>query len=278
MSVPAGPASQAGLWNARIARARSLASNPSPVSAILEFYADLASFQRTLAAPIAQDRFNADEPSNLLAVVAPAADALPGFLEWLEGHAPAALAHAAAEGAAIGIDDWRHLLEQRLAEGRIDEEGAAAFVVEAVLQPFVEQSSVRLQADLSPVRPTYDGTDLARCPLCASLPVAAALREEGHGARRSLVCSLCFAEWDYLRVQCPACNENRFDALPVYTADAPANVRIDACDSCQTYIKAIDLTTDGLAVPIVDDLASLPLDLWARDRGYRRLYPNLLRL
>ena len=103
----------------------------------------------------------------------------------------------------------------------------------------------------------------------------AALREEGQGARRSLVCSLCFTEWDYLRIQCPACEENRFDALPVYTADAPAHARIDACDTCRTYIKTIDLTTDGLAVPTVDDLASLPLDLWARERGYQRLYPNL---
>ena len=68
------------------------------------------------------------------------------------------------------------------------------------------------------------------------------------------------------------------DALPVYTPDAPANARIDACDSCRTYIKTIDLSRDGLAVPTVDDLASLPLDLWARERGYHRLYPNLLRL
>ena len=45
-----------------------------------------------------------------------------------------------------------------------------------------------------------------------------------------------------------------------------------------TYVKTIDLTRDGLAVPVVDDLASVTLDLWARERGYQRLYPNLLRL
>ena len=216
--------------------------------------------------------------SDLLAVVEPAARALPGFLDWLEGHGPAALARAAAENI-----NWKRLLEQRLNEGQIDDEGPVAFVVEAILQPFVEQRRVRLQADsevevrLKP-DPTYDGMDQARCPVCASLPVAAALREEGHGGRRSLVCSLCFAEWDYRRIQCPACKENRFDALPVYTADAPANARIDACDTCRTYIKTIDLTRDGRAVPAVDDLATLTLDLWARDRGYQRLYRNLLRI
>jgi formate dehydrogenase maturation protein FdhE len=268
----------AGQWDERIARARSLAGNPSPASAILAFYADLASCQRTLAGSSLRDELDVGGPSDLLVVVEPAARALPGLLRWLQGHAPAALAHAAAEGAAIGIEDWKRLLEQRLVEGRIDEEGPAAFVVEAILQPFVQRvrpvvERVRLKAD-----PTYDATYEARCPVCASLPVAAALREEGHGGRRSLVCSLCFAEWDYRRIQCPACKENRFDALPVYSSDVPVNARIDACDTCRTYIKTIDLTRDGLAIPAVDDLATLPLDLWARERGYQRLYPNLLRI
>ena len=160
---------------------------------------------------------------------------------------------------------------RRVESGRSDEDGPTAFIVEALLQPFVERAvqAVRLQADT-----TYS----RRCPICASAPVVAALREEGQGARRTLVCALCLNEWNYLRVQCPSCEENRFDALPVYTADAPANVRIDACDSCRTYIKTVDLTRDGLAVPMVDDLANLALDLWARERGYRRLYPNLLRI
>jgi FdhE protein len=255
-------------WDERIARARSLASNTPATSAILTFYGDLAGFQRSLARSVAPDQLN---PSDLLDVVEPAVLAVPGFLDWLQRHGPAGLKNVATEGA-----DWKGLLEQRLAEGRLDEEGTTAFVVEAVLQPFVE-SSVRLQAGPE-VRLKADATYETRCPACASLPVAAALREEGHGGRRSLVCSLCFAEWDYVRIQCPACKENRFDALPVYSSNVPANARIDACDTCRTYIKTLDLTRDGLAIPAVDDLATLTLDLWARDHGYRRLYPNLLRI
>ena len=76
---------------------------------------------------------------------------------------------------------------------------------------------------------------------------------------------------------CPACDEQRFDALPVYTADAFSHVRIDACDSCKRYLKTVDLTKNGLAVPLVDDLASVALDLWAHEQGYRRLRTNLLR-
>jgi FdhE protein len=277
VSVPVGPAFQARLWDQRIARARSLAGNSSPASAILTFYAELALYQRNLAGSMPLDRLKALDPSDPLAAVDPAAVALPKVLEWLQRHAPPVLAQAAAEGATLAMEEWRRLLEQRLADGRLGTDGPAAFVVEAVLQPFV--NVVRLTADAAGgVRLKADTTQATRCPICASSPVAAALREEGHGARRSLVCSLCFTEWDYLRIQCPACEENRFDALPVYTADAPAAVRIDACDSCRTYIKTIDLTRDGLAVPTVDDLASLPLDLWARERGYHRLYPNLLRI
>ena len=51
---------------------------------------------------------------------------------------------------------------------------------------------------------------------------------------------------------------------------------LDCCDSCKTYIKTVDLTLNGHAEPIVDELASAPLDLWARDRGYAKLQKNLL--
>jgi FdhE protein len=38
------------------------------------------------------------------------------------------------------------------------------------------------------------------------------------------------------------------------------------------------LTKDGLAVPCVDDIASVSLDLWARGQGYSRVKRNLLQL
>jgi FdhE protein len=78
-------------------------------------------------------------------------------------------------------------------------------------------------------------------------------------------------------VCCPACGEDDFDSLPVYTADPFEHVRVEACDRCRRYLKSVDLTRDGLAIPQVDDLASLPLDLWAREQGYVRVHANLLR-
>jgi len=53
-------------------------------------------------------------------------------------------------------------------------------------------------------------------------------------------------------------------------------MRVEACDACHTYIKSVDLTKNGLANPPVDELAAIPLDLWAQERGYAKLRPNLL--
>ena len=270
--MPGGTAFQAGRWDERIARARLLAEDSSTASPILAFYADLAEFQQHIMR-------NSGPRADLPGAAEAAAGSIAGFLDWLHGHAPSPLAAAAAEGRARPLQGWKTLLARRVEEGQSDEDGPTAFILEAVLQPFVERAAQTAEVGLeTEVRLKADTTYTARCPICGSLPVVAALREEGQGARRSLLCALCFHEWDYLRIQCPSCEENRFDALPVYTPDAPANARIDACDSCRTYIKTIDLSKDGLAVPTVDDLASLPLDLWARERGYQRLYPNLLRL
>jgi len=36
------------------------------------------------------------------------------------------------------------------------------------------------------------------------------------------------------------------------------------------------MTVDGLAVPLVDEAAFSVLDVWANDRGYKKIVPNLL--
>jgi len=126
---------------------------------------------------------------------------------------------------------------------------------------------------LEPYAARVDG-----CPWCTRKPHAALLRPEGHGARRSLVCALCFAERPFPRVRCPACGEEEFSKLPVYTAEEFNYIRIDACETCRCYIKTIDLTKNGLAEPLVDDLATIALDLWAREQGYTKVAPNLMAL
>lgn len=50
---------------------------------------------------------------------------------------------------------------------------------------------------------------------------------------------------------------------------------LKACDACVRYVKSIDLTLDGRAIPEVDDLSSLALDLWPVEQGYEWLEPSL---
>jgi len=58
--------------------------------------------------------------------------------------------------------------------------------------------------------------------------------------------------------------------------DRLPGVRVDACDTCRTYLLTIDLPKDPAAVPLVDEMAALPLDLHARERGLVKITPNLM--
>ena len=83
-------------------------------------------------------------------------------------------------------------------------------------------------------------------------------------------------EWDYLRIACPACEESRDDRMCVYTASQFEHIRVEACETCRIYIKTVDLTKNGHAVPVVDELATIPLNLWAQEHQYAKLRANLL--
>jgi FdhE protein len=51
---------------------------------------------------------------------------------------------------------------------------------------------------------------------------------------------------------------------------------VEACDTCKFYLTGVNLTKNGHAIPLVDDLAAIPLSLWAHENGYSRLQPNVL--
>ncbi len=102
------------------------------------------------------------------------------------------------------------------------------------------------------------------------------LHGEGDGAKRWLLCAVCSTEWPFRRVLCWNCGEENKDKLPIYTAAEFPAVRVDACDNCHIYLKSIDLTTDGHAVPLVDEIAAVALDIWAEEHEYSKLETNLL--
>jgi len=78
------------------------------------------------------------------------------------------------------------------------------------------------------------------------------------------------------RLTCAVCLETDAEKLQNHVSETWAHVRIDACLSCGCYIKTIDSRRSGHAEPIVDELASLELDLWADELGLRKLKRNWL--
>jgi FdhE protein len=259
----------------RTKRARDLAGT-NAAAPLLTFYARLGEEQGRL---LARDR---DRPQRScrdgrLADVVDRDAVVSGLgelLAWLPAAAPATLTDSVAELTTRSPRAWRHRLDDYIAGlPESVEAGCEGFVLEAALQPFAEECAAAASAYRADERAVSD-----RCPFCGDRPAVAALREAGHGARRSFVCGLCLTEWPAPRLGCTGCGESGFERLPVFRTDDIVTARIDACDACGAYMKTIDLTRDGHAIPVVDDLATVTLDLWARDRGYYRLRPNLLRL
>ena len=249
-------------WDDRIARARHLAAIRPAARELLNFYAAVAEYQQSLAA-------RSSGPVDLDHLVRE----VPALLEWLGRAAPPELAASVGDLTTLDPAEFHRLVASGF--NRTDVavgihepvSPAALFVVELLLQAFAEQ--------LVTATPALVATAM-HCPQCGAPPVVAVLREAGHGAKRSLMCARCLTEWGAMRMVCPACGEQEFDKLPIYTAEQFPHVRIDACDRCHHYIKTIDLTKDGLAVPCVDDIVSVSLDLWAREQGYTRLKKNVL--
>ena len=54
------------------------------------------------------------------------------------------------------------------------------------------------------------------------------------------------------------------------------HVRIEGCHSCKRYLIDVDMGRDARAVPEVDELAALPLDLHAAELGLTKITPNLM--
>jgi len=280
-----------GKWDARIHRASELASSYPFSAEGLRYYARVATLQKSLYGEI--QRALADSPK--VSADRPLRDELnlflllpkfPRFVSMIQQIAPAPLAQAAATLAMKGSAAWQHAIEDfwyrdsDLAAGADGAEQAqstdqrAATYSDRVLawiflQPYAEYLADHRQAAV------VDGTP-STCPLCGGKPAVGVLRSEGDGAKKSLICMLCAHEWAFRRIYCPACGEEREPQMAYYSAPEIAHVRVDVCDTCHTYLKSIDLTKTGLAVAVVDELATIPLDLWAREHGYEKLQINLL--
>ncbi len=264
-------------YDARMRRAERLSSEHAFASEVLDFYQHIAGFQKALRANIAASN-GAKSKSAPAAELRDPLDLtvlLPhfrGFLSTIEQHAPPALGKTARQMSLLPSDSWIASLEAYWElGGKYDQQiGAfAQFLTRAFLQPYAEFRA--LQIAKAPAVMT-----LRVCPLCGARPLLGVLRPEGDGGKRFLLCVFCSQEWEFRRILCATCGEEAEGKLPVYVAEQLPHIRVEACDTCKFYLRTLDLTKDGHSIPLVDDLAAIPLTLWAHEHGYSRLQPNLL--
>jgi FdhE protein len=249
-------------WDKRAQRARELAQKTPAASQILTFCANIVTFQTRVYQELSRSR------KSSLSSLIPHLRELLGLLPRIGTAELTSAAHSLAEIPSRWDDLLAAHWESTTNNGMSDPKDA--FVAYTLLQPYAEILAERNPAECKTTQST--------CPFCQRRPVVSVLRGEGDGAKRNLLCFLCGTEWAFRRLLCAKCGEEDRDKLPVFTASDFDYVRVEACESCHTYIKAIDLTKNGLAVPVIDEVAALSLDIWAQQQGYSKLQPNLFGL
>jgi FdhE protein len=255
-------------WTRRIGRAAELAERNPWAKEVLDFYRRILEFQKEIFASRSDQSSDTEVELRNALDLNEAEAGLQGLVTLVKRYGPAKLADEATRLQDIPSLQFRTYLNQYLASPESASTGTT-FFVRTLLQPQAE----RLAQTRAPKTQAVAGN---RCPQCESAPQLTVIRPEGDGGKRMLLCSLCQSEWDFRRILCPACGETNHEKLPRYTADGIPAVRVEGCDTCKSYLKSVDMTVDGLAVPIVDEIASAPLDLWAGEHEYRKIHPNLM--
>ena len=168
-----------------------------------------------------------------------------------------------AERLAPAVRNWYEAARPAAAGGSpvpAEIEGLEPLLVQA-MRPFLSRC-----ADAIMARTTFAGWRHGNCPLCGGEPDFAIITP---AAERLLLCARCTARWRFSQLACPFClNEDRSRITSFATRDGL--YRLSACDVCQRYIKAFDgRSAHRAAIPVVDAIATLPLDAAAVQRGYR---------
>jgi FdhE protein len=273
-------ASPAGPWPARRRRAEQLRERYPFAAEVLTLYLALLDVQEPVhEAALARP----PEPDAAMRL---ARELLPRVLEATVAAGPARLAEAAVgRFHSADLDDlvgrWLRGAEQSLVD-RYLARAATAPVLEA-MEPdaLAVLCAGEKEDDLPPQTPRQlKGGGARHCPRCGGQPQLGFFALSGEAlvtGPRHLVCSRCAAEWVFPRMVCAGCGEETTARLPVYSeAEQLPHLRIDSCETCRRYLVVVDLRRDAAAVPAVDELAALPLDLYAKERGLGKVVPNLM--
>lgn len=202
------------------------------------------------------------------------------FVEEVSAVAPAALATAGKAVGRAAAEARQDLLQRSVEQDSLAALATAlacevphlAFYARAFLQPIAEGLAARQPREI-------ETDSRTACRRCGWPPQVAAVRDEPEiRGRRLLVCGLCATWWAFPRGMCAGCGETEPRKLTLHESESLPYIRVEECGSCHAYIKSVDLRREGVAVPEVDDIASVELDLWAEERELWKISRNLLGL
>jgi FdhE protein len=258
-------------WDALIQRAEQLAAKSEATKELLSFYAKLLRAQKEVYESLRSRK--GWLPTGVLEDDLPTVRTLvPDLLRVVEAHGPAALAGEARTLLQAGVGEVDQML---LAQWRSPTD--VQFFAKAFLQPYARWLA---ESGGRPVDRIFERHE-SRCPFCGGHPQVSFLQVKetsSESGNRDLICATCLTAWTFRRVVCAYCCEERPMRLGYFHSPEFDHIRVEACDTCDHYIKGVDLTRLGLAVPLVDDVASAPLDLWAQEHGYTKIELNLVGL
>ena len=108
------------------------------------------------------------------------------------------------------------------------------------------------------------------CFVCGAWPAFAEVR--GIERSRHFRCGRCGGEWEIHCLVCPYCGMTDHEQLVSLVPETSGSTSVvDACKRCRGYVKSFTtLQGSPPAKVMVDDLASVALDLAALEQGYKR--------
>jgi formate dehydrogenase formation protein len=141
-----------------------------------------------------------------------------------------------------------------------DAEGLEPVLLQA-MRPFLTRSADAVMAKTDLV-----GWTRGTCPLCGGEPDFSVITV---AADRVLICGRCSARWRFPQLTCPFCLNGDRGRMTSF-ASRDGQYRLNACDACDRYLKAYDARRASRPVmPVVDAVATLPLDAAAMQKGYK---------
>lgn len=252
-------------WARRRRRARELAMRYPFAGELLRLYEALTDVQESAFLRARDDR---PEPSRVAGYAAERI--MPGVAEATISAGPAALAGAVRDRLRNGSPP--ELVSRWLAGERQD----------AVDQYLARAASAPVLEALGPAAAQACPGERAQrtCPRCGGLPQLSYLSDAGEtlvSGPRLLSCCRCGESFPYQRMTCAGCGEESTGKLPIFAdAERFPHLRADGCETCKRYLITIDLRKEPEAVPVVDELVALPLDLYVKERGFTKIVPNLM--